>query len=397
MILRKLEQQEHGKTRRLWEEVFTDDTREFLDYYYFVKARDNHIFVVEEDGDIRAMLQLNPYEIRIQKKTYPSFYIIAVATQKQYRSRGYMGALLRESMQEMYRKKVPFTFLMPAAEAIYTPYDFRFIYDQALGEKKSDRNPEDKRGKTAQTEAAKINSERTGKREGIAFSDALLWEAEQMADFFRNHFEDRWQVYAERDAEYYRTMILEQQSEHGGVRLIKDNGAIAGMFAYAREGSLEIREPLCLPAYEQFFDEAVSGLQGEDGGTVKIYACLPALSTGTRPVIMARIICLSEFLSALTVPEGRTVDCSFAVIDPLITQNSRVWKLYSGPEEEEVHVRETEDSEGVLPVAELTELLFGRTSAEEIKSREGVVLPEHLAGELGKITKLNNVFLNEIV
>ena len=38
MIIRKLEQNEHGKTRELWEQVFPEDTKEFLDYYYFVKT-----------------------------------------------------------------------------------------------------------------------------------------------------------------------------------------------------------------------------------------------------------------------------------------------------------------------------------------------------------------------
>ena len=79
MIIRKLEQNEHGKTRELWEQVFPEDTKEFLDYYYFVKARDNQIYVIEEEGEIRSMLQLNPYEIRIENRVFPSFYIIAVA------------------------------------------------------------------------------------------------------------------------------------------------------------------------------------------------------------------------------------------------------------------------------------------------------------------------------
>ena len=142
MIIRKLEQNEHGKTRELWEQVFPEDTKEFLDYYYFVKARDNQIYVIEEEGEIRSMLQLNPYEIRIENRVFPSFYIIAVATQKEYRGRGYMGALLRECMQEMYSKKVPFTFLMPAAEAIYLPYDFRYIYNQAVGKIEKDETAE---------------------------------------------------------------------------------------------------------------------------------------------------------------------------------------------------------------------------------------------------------------
>ena len=41
MELRRLEEQEHQKTRKLWEEVFSDDTRAFLDYYYFIKTKEN--------------------------------------------------------------------------------------------------------------------------------------------------------------------------------------------------------------------------------------------------------------------------------------------------------------------------------------------------------------------
>ena len=130
MILRKLEQSEHGSTRPLWEEVFADDTKAFLDYYYYIKTRDNEIYVVEEDGRICSMLQLNPYVLKVESSELPSAYIIAVATKEEYRGRGYMGGLLRASLNEMYAEKIPFTFLMPAAEAIYSPYDFRFIYEQ---------------------------------------------------------------------------------------------------------------------------------------------------------------------------------------------------------------------------------------------------------------------------
>ena len=90
MILRRLKQDEHGLTRKLWEEVFTEDTKAFLDYYYFIKTKENRIYVIEEDGEIRSMLQLNPYRIRIEAEEFPSDYIIAVSTQKEYRSRGYM-------------------------------------------------------------------------------------------------------------------------------------------------------------------------------------------------------------------------------------------------------------------------------------------------------------------
>ena len=59
MELRKLEPGEHRNTRELWETVFSEDSKEFLDYYYYFKTKDNEIFVIEEDGGIRSMLMLH--------------------------------------------------------------------------------------------------------------------------------------------------------------------------------------------------------------------------------------------------------------------------------------------------------------------------------------------------
>ncbi|MBP3665231.1 MAG: GNAT family N-acetyltransferase, partial [Tyzzerella sp.] len=101
MILRKLEKQEHIKTRKLWEEVFTEDTPEFLDYYYFIKTLENEIYVIEEDDKIVSMLHLNPYQMRIGNAIFKTHYIVAVATDENYRKRGYMAALLNHTMQVM--------------------------------------------------------------------------------------------------------------------------------------------------------------------------------------------------------------------------------------------------------------------------------------------------------
>lgn len=70
MKIRKLDQSEHGKTRSLWEQVFSEDSQEFVDYYYYIKTKDNTIYVIEEDDEIRAMLQLNPYQVKLQKVSF---------------------------------------------------------------------------------------------------------------------------------------------------------------------------------------------------------------------------------------------------------------------------------------------------------------------------------------
>ena len=124
MKVRRLEQAEHGLTRPLYEEVFSEDSKRFIDYYYTEKTKDNQIYVAEEDGGIQAMLHLNPYELNVNGTKKKANYIVAVATRESYRGRGFMKALLETALKDMYREGESFTYLMPAAEAIYTPYGF---------------------------------------------------------------------------------------------------------------------------------------------------------------------------------------------------------------------------------------------------------------------------------
>lgn len=375
MQLRKLEINEHGRTRALWEKVFAEDSREFLDYYYFIKTRDNQIYVIEEDGGVRSMLQLNPYLLQVEDRQFPCNYIIAVATEENYRKRGYMGELLRKAMQDMYARKEPFTFLMPAAEAIYTPYDFRFVY--------------------AQNQCESMGTDSAAELE---LTDAGMRDAADMAAFFNQYFAEKYQVCAVRDETYYQTMIFEQQSENGGVKLIKEGQDIKGMFAYASEENVvEIREPLYLDEYEAQFQKAVRDLRSGRDVPVKIYACRNGEHVKKVPIIMVRILHLETFLSAVKVKEGERLSCSFAVLDSIITKNSRVWKLTGGQDSRDVQVSETEDSEGVLTISALTSFLFGYKTVDEIRGDEGVIIPGQLGNELNKIQALKQTFLNEIV
>ena len=43
MEIRKLDVSEHQESRRLYEEVFDEDSASFVDYYYTEKTRDNQI------------------------------------------------------------------------------------------------------------------------------------------------------------------------------------------------------------------------------------------------------------------------------------------------------------------------------------------------------------------
>lgn len=126
-ILRYLQQQEKIRSRELYEEMFPEDEPEFVDAYYRYKSADNEILVLEEEQELISMLHLNPYCFWFRGSLVESNYIVAVATKPMYRHQGCMRQLLTKALSDLYEKRQPFTFLMPASEAIYRPFDFRFV------------------------------------------------------------------------------------------------------------------------------------------------------------------------------------------------------------------------------------------------------------------------------
>lgn len=134
--LRYLCQEEKEKSRALYEEMFPEDEEAFVDAYYRIKAAANRILVLEEQKEMLSMLHLNPYRFWLRGSLVDSSYIVAVATRPQYRHKGCMRRLLTKALKDLYQEKQPFAFLMPAKEAIYTPFGFRRMEnrdDEALG------------------------------------------------------------------------------------------------------------------------------------------------------------------------------------------------------------------------------------------------------------------------
>ena len=125
--VRYLKDEERIRSRVLYDEVFVEDADAFSELYYQIKAQDNQILVAEDDGTIVSMLHRNPYTVRFRGTSIPAEYIVAVATKVTYRHQGLMRELLTKALRDMYADGRPFTFLMPADEAIYTPFDFRLM------------------------------------------------------------------------------------------------------------------------------------------------------------------------------------------------------------------------------------------------------------------------------
>ncbi len=261
MRLRKLHKEEHIRTRSLWERIFTEDTPEFLDYYYSVKTKENEIYVIEDGEEIVSMLHLNPYQMRIKNKIYQTHYIVAVATDERYRKQGLMRQLLNHAMQVMRDRGEPFTFLMPASEAIYKPFGFEFIYEQKKT-KLVGRSIED-----VSLECIKATEK----------------DCKEIA-CFANKFLKDYDVVCWRTEAYYKRLLSEFASEDGGVLIVKRDNVIQGLLGYARGEQLQILEPLFYDT--ELLQHVIYYLTGNSKDEV---LCI-GYGEETKPMIMAKVL-----------------------------------------------------------------------------------------------------------
>ena len=139
--------EEQDRTKPLYREIFPEDKEEFLDFYY--RERPKRILAMEEDGEIIAMLHLNPFLFSFFGKEITASYIYAVATKKEKRRQGIMGELLHYSFQLLKEEGETFCVLIPVSESIYSPYGFRTVARLAIEESEEEESKREKSSKNS--------------------------------------------------------------------------------------------------------------------------------------------------------------------------------------------------------------------------------------------------------
>lgn len=333
MEIIKLKQSENCNTRTLYEEVFQEDSKEFVDYYYTEKTKDNEIYVVWEDHAVRAMLHLNPYTLLVNGEEKETNYIVAVATQEEYRRRGYMAELLKKALNDMYQAGHTFTFLMPAAEAIYLPHDFRTVYEQ---EKKYYRQEADL-------------------KEDIQISPAKPADCRELAEWTQGYLERNYQVFAKRDERYYERLIKEYASDGGKLMLYRRDGDLTDCRIYVPEG--------------------------EEQEKPKIMVRIIDVRRMVMSVKVKRLTGVCFHITDPVIKENNRCAVLFG------TESSGIMYMDGKPE----------SSEGTITIAALTSFLFGAKTVEEVCEEEGVEMSDRMIYELNKIIPLSKIYLNEVV
>lgn len=359
-----LSKEECKTTRSLWEEVFLEDSVRFTDYYFENKAEKNVGYVIGQ-APYDAMMFRTPYPLQIGKTQKEISYIVGVATRKECRHRGYMRKLLVHSFREMYKEKMPFTFLMPANPAIYEPFDFQYVYERDVWElKEPEKTIELLEILTAQGKeysCEKFHGLCSVRNLRKQFPEFPIFQL--LSEFSNKYLKEHYNIYVHRDVVYYEMQLKESEAQNGDIYVFLRDGEIKAFFLYAKEGE------------EVFIQEVME----EKEGTLEFLQ----KAEKKKPVIMARIIHLEEMMKLVCSKEIRTV--VIEIKDELIPENAGVyeWKITpDGSHVTKIHANVSSEKKDFV----------------ELKAAQMESKPESSMHIRDLVTQvLKGVFINEIV
>ena len=319
---------ENQRARKLYEEIFDEDSPAFVDYYFRVKAAENEIFVVEnEKQEILATLHLNPYKMMFCGEKAKTNYIVAVATRADCRHQGMMRSLLQASLQEMSRREETFTWLMPAAEAIYRPFGFRFIY-----EKNKMTVTADVLQRAEKDENWQIHSDQEVSGD-IFCEEAKKEDLAELACFAEKQLSKLAEVYTVHDIAYFEQRMQEVGCEGGSLILIRKEKEICGYFL-ALKKDREAWEIVVEDAVQKKAFPAVLHWFGASEEKCT-FTAFPQIweqyaQSENVPAIMGRIVHLERFVCCLKIKKEQ--EWKIRLTDSLVPENNGYFIIKTGIE-----------------------------------------------------------------
>lgn len=352
--IRYLNPKEKQSTKAMYEKIFPEDSREFVDYYYNWKTKDNEILIMETDEKLcQVMIHLNPYTLWINESLRKIPYIVAVATHPDYRRQGKMQRVMERALQDMEQKQIPFTFLLPADPAYYRGQGFVYFPCQA------------------RTILHKVETNLT---EGLEWKKAEEKDISEMIEFSNGILKKQYHISVNRDAFYYKRLLVETAVENGGVLLLKSGERLCGILAYGVDEQVEIKElildetnlrskEVVKEAQSKEQTKSISGEKSDPGDILK--GAYEFLCRNLQPDcdisfsssrMMVRITSLSALVPLLKSEKSRCLRVK--VTDSMINANNGCYQIETDVSGGRISDIAEEETEQELDMAELTQLLF---------------------------------------
>lgn len=273
-------------TRALWEQVFSEDTAEFLHYYFKEKIIDARVHVLKNDnGRVVSMVHANPYDVMIHGARRRAYYIVGVATLEPYRHRGCMAFLLQKAVLQAKSGGCPFVFLMPADAAIYEPFGFRYVGQHSCWARSAHLKERMTRNlpSFSDTDHLRISVYSSSDADRLRISAYSSSDAGVLAAYAEKTLAERYDTYCVHDEAYFERLSRELASENGGIYLLwrqeceeacknkieekqtgneehtdaekRTNDTLCGYFCYACEGEEYLQEVIVDREAEMLFYE----------------------------------------------------------------------------------------------------------------------------------------------
>lgn len=350
--------------KKIWSECFTDSLEEVN--FYFENLYDKHKYLVlEENDEIKASLHENPYQLNLNGIVFNSLYIVGVAVSPQYRGKGYMDKLLRETLLESSKREVPLIFLSPINSDIYRRYGFEYIssLDKILLDTKD--IPYNKIERAYDIKRIEVENEEL-------YIDLIKIYKRQMEGNF---------LYIERDENYYKNWLKEIVSDGGEVYALYLDDEIRGYIALYKGEKLVVREIFSedrrglenLLAFLKTFKEYYPQMEIKFPQGDLIEYCFKnqkKLEKRENLFIMGRVLNPMEILKMLNI---YGIDLKLLITDNIILENNGVYEFTS---DGGINFKSESDWDIKIDIGDFSSLIFGMLSLEELVFLEKLEIKE---------------------
>lgn len=370
------------RARAIWKENFTDSEEE-IDFYFKTIYKDKNFLILEENGEIKASLHENPYNINFNGKILPSSYIVAVAVSPEYRGKGYMRKLLNYSLKNGFSNNRDVVFLSPINTEIYSNFGFGYISGLEHYELKLENIPFNS-----------INRDIEIKKAGEKDFDSII-------ELYNKKMKNS-NIYLKRDSDYLLRIKGEIENENGKIYVFYREKRIVGyLMCYFREEEIFVREffysdietAKTMLAFIKNFKEYYPNLkvatpQGSNFNF--LFSNQLKIEKKENPFILGRILNVKNMLSYLEVKE---ISLKIRVRDNIIDKNNGVFlKKEDGSVEK---IESIDDWNIDIDIRDLATFLSGYMSIDELSELEKVKIKNIDLKVLSEIFKRQKNYIQE--
>lgn len=370
------------RAKDIWIENFTDSEEE-IDFYFKTIYRDKNFLMLEEDGEIKASLHENPYDICFNRNILPSFYIVGVAVSPEYRGKGYMKKLLNHSLKNAFSNNRDIVFLSPINTEIYSNFGFGYISGLEHYELKLEDIPFNSINRDIEIKKASEN------------------DFDSMIDLYNKKMKNS-NIYLERDKEYFNRIKAEIENENGKIYVFYREKRITGyLMCYFREEEIFAREffysdiesAKTILAFIKTFKEYYPNLKVTTPQGSNFNFLFPnqlKIEKKENPYILGRILNVKNILSYLNI---RGSAFNIRVKDNIIDENNGVFSI-----EEDGSVKKLDNIDNWnidIDIRDLATLLSGYINIDELLELEKIKINNIDLKVLSNIFKKQKNYIQE--